>query len=68
VAPAVVEQVATEQQNTLTTFVSLLVKEEKAQAETKEKEKEKKDEKSGGDKKDEKKNKDPIVTDTSCKP
>ena len=53
----------TEQKNTLTTFVSLLLKEEKAQAETKDKEL---DAKKGDDKS--KNTKDPIVTDTQCKP
>ena len=62
---SIVEQVVTEQQNSLTTFVSLLVKEEKAQTEAKEKAK---DTDESGEKKDEKKNRDPIVTDTSCKP
>jgi hypothetical protein len=62
VAAEVVEQVVTEQKNTLTTFVSLLVKEEKAQADTKEKEHDK------GDDQDKRRSKDPIVTDTQCKP
>jgi hypothetical protein len=60
VSTDVVEQVVTEQQNTLTSFVSLLVKEEKAQAEAKETAKDKDD-------KDKGKSKDPIVTDTQCK-
>ena len=60
---SVVEQVVTEQKNTLTTFVSLLLKEEKAQADAKEKEL---DAKKGDDKS--RNNKDPIVTDAQCKP
>ena len=60
---SIVEQVVTEQKNTLTTFVSLLLKEEKAQADTKEKEL---DAKKGDDKS--RNTKDPIVTDTQCKP
>jgi outer membrane biosynthesis protein TonB len=63
VSSNIVEQVVTEQKNTLTTFVSLLLKEEKAQADVKEKEL---DAKAGSDKS--KNNKDPIVTDTQCKP
>jgi hypothetical protein len=58
----VVEQVVTEQKNTLTTFVNLLLKEEKAQADVKEKEL---DAKTGD--KDKPKSKDPIITDTQCK-
>ena len=53
----------TEQKNTLSTFVSLLLKEEKSQADAKEKEL---DAKKGDDKS--KASKDPIVTDTQCKP
>jgi len=70
VSANIAEQVATEQKNTLTTFVSLLVKEEKAQADAKEKEKDKKDsaEDPNGQDKDKKKSKDLIVTDSSCKP
>ena len=57
----IVEQVVTEQQNTLTTFVALLTQEEKTQSALKTVEKDKDD-------KDKGKSKDPIVTDTQCKP
>ena len=62
-APSTVEQVVTEQKNTLTTFVTLLLTEEKAQADAKDKEIDAKK-----DDKDKARPKDPIVNDAQCTP
>jgi hypothetical protein len=68
VSPEIVQQVVLQDQNTVTTFVTLLIKEEQKQAEDKAAATAAKGDKDDKDSKDTKKNRDPIVTDTSCKP